>query len=436
MACGNHDVSARTVRLLGRVALAGGGSHRAAYANAVSHGLQGIARTIDQAQRVAIADQQRARSQASVEEAERAIASASSKSEISSALRDAQRALLEVRRSGGDRQARDRAVRALEQKVGKLLDTAKIRQAEIDQQGQYAGQRSSIEERPSSVLDRLAPINLGMRPPSATTSSGEQSVWQGEVKAPSRSAMSAVDAVLASRAVPLDIAALLEPALRNAAIPQYLRDELPAAMEKIQAVTSHAPGIATEHIAGLELGRSSRGHGGTVWVSTVAGSGQVHGYAYEIIAASRFIDEAKTPGNGGNPVRINQGSDELIFGQKLPSAPGRRTVEADILVVKGDGHKIGIDSKNYSRAFGPSEDLRSQLEGVKEAIRQGEVHEYHFAVRGRITQTAKDLIQQADIQVRAELRGAHPSSDPTISELQSRSVDVSLPVICWHEDLG
>jgi hypothetical protein len=248
----------------------------------------------------------------------------------------------------------------------------------------------------------------------------------------------AIDEVLAARAVPVDVDAMLTEAMANPQIDDKTRDELPGAMSKVQRVSSHAPGLATETIAGLVLGRSSAPKsGGTLWASTVRSGGHANGYAYEIIAAARFIDKARTPGNGGRPVRIVAGQDELIFGQKLPAGPDRLTVEADTLIVKPGGYKVAIDAKAYSRRFGVSSDLRAELDGIKHAIRQGEVNEFHFASRGPLTEPAKALIEAADQELRAELTARVLVGSPTISELQSAIlIDPTRPLICWHENLG
>jgi hypothetical protein len=184
----------------------------------------------------------------------------------------------------------------------------------------------------------------------------------------------------------------------------------------------------------LEVGRASPN--GTLWSATVTSRGQASGFAYEVVAAARFIDRARTPGNGGNPLSVTKGEDELLFGAKLPAGPNRKHVEADVMVVKPSGFKIGVDSKAYTRPFPPSSDLKAELQGIKEAIRQGEVHEFHFAVRDRISPTAKELIETADRELRAEMRDRTPPAQPTISDLQAERVDWSKPVICWHENLG
>src|SRR6202000_1143017 len=170
--------------------------------------------------------------------------------------------------------------------------------------------------------------------------------------------------------------------LANPAIAQKIKDELPDAMRRVQEVSSHAPGIAVREISGLEVGRASPN--GTLWSATVTSRGQASGFAYEVVAAARFIDRARTPGNGGNPLSVTKGEDELLFGAKLPAGPNRKHVEADVMVVKPSAFKIGVDSKAYTRPFPPSSDLKAELQGIKEAIRQGEVHEFHFAVRDRI----------------------------------------------------
>ena len=292
-------------------------------------------------------------------------------------------------------------------------------------------------QRPADELARLkASVKTIQQAEAKATAKAKAEAEAKAAAEAASSAKSTLDQVLAARAIELDINELLKTALSNDRIPVDLKAELPTAMAKVQAVSSHAPGISVEIIAGVEVGRSSR-HGATVWASTVKGGGQVHGYAYEIIAASRFIDSKRIPGNGGRPVQVIKGSDDLIFGQKLPAADGRKTVEADILIVKEGGHKIAIDAKNYSRPLAAPKDFREQLDGIKESIRQGEVHEFHFAVRGRISDTAKEAIQQADLELRDEMRNAGEKTNPTVSEMQAAlGVDLAQPVISWHEELG
>ena len=312
--------------------------------------------------------------------------------------------------SVGVRRERNAVIRELDQAIAAASD---------------ASEKTALKQRRQKVLSsakkRIRELD------------DEQSRVNAESQDPPREMPSLLDQVLAARAVPLDTLDLLETALGNDLIPPDLKAELPSAMAKVQAVSPHAPGISVEIIAGREFGRASRG---TVWASTVSGGGQVHGFAYEVIAASRFIDEKKTPGGGGRPLRIVEGVDSLIFGQKLPAAPGRRSIEADILIVKAGGRKIALDVKNYAHAFSGPGSLASQLNGIKESIRQGEIHDFRFVVRGEITSGVKLAIEQADREIRAEMNKVLAEEEPTLSELQARSVDLSRPVITWHENLG
>jgi hypothetical protein len=340
----------------------------------------------------------------SVTSAHRAVRQATSVAAVQQALTDAANALDTARRRG----ASASELRILESSFRSL-------QREAD------NKITSINHDDADDAQRASGMN-------AST----QELSHGRPAAPTL-----IDHVLAARAVPIDTQSLLSAAMSNPRIPSEMRAELPGAMAKVQDVSSHAPGITTEYIADRKLGRSSApGSGGTVWTSTVKSGGHAHGFAYEIIATARFIDAPRTPGNGGKPVQIVKGRDELIFGQKLPAGPGRKTVEADTLIVRAGGHKIAIDSKAYSRPFGTSHALAEELEGIKHAIRQGEVHEFHFASRGGLTPGAKELIEQADRDLRQELAARQMLSGPTISDLQAMQIDLAQPLICWHEGLG
>ena len=344
---------------------------------------------------------------AAMDQAERRAASATTPAAAIDAVKDARRALDAARRMRGPAKERAVLVRELERKFDRIKRDA----ARADASATAERDRQRAAHTSAAEYDRLSPMRLGVV-----------------------SAQTPVDAVLQARAVPLDIQDLLRDALANPAIAAKVKDELPDAMRKVQEVSSHAPGIAVQQIAGVTVGRASQ-HG-TLWSTTVTSRGHATGFAYEVVAAARFIDSARTPGNGGNPLQVTKGKDELIFGQKLPAGPNRKHDEADDMVVKPDAHMVGVDSKAYSRPFPPSSDLKAELEGVKEAIRQGEVHEFHFAVRDAISPTAKGLIEAADRELRAEMRDRAPATQPTISDLQAEGVDWSRPVICWHENLG
>jgi len=354
-------------------------------------------------ERVAAVQQQ---TRAAMDQAERRAAAATTPAAAAGAVKDARRALDEARRMRGPAKERAALVRELERKFNLVKGEA----ARADQSAAAERDRQRAAHASAAESGRLSPARLGV------------------VSAPSP-----IDAVLQALAVPPDVQGLLRDALANPVIAQKIKDELPDAMRKVQEVSAHAPGIATEEIAGLTIGRASPL--GTLWAKTVTSRGQASGFAYEVLAAARFIDQARTPGNGGNPLYITKGQDELLFGPKLPAGPDRRHVEADVLVVRPDGYKIGVDSKAYSRPFA-SPDLKAELAGIKEAIRQGEVHEFHFAVRDAISPTAKALIETADMELRMELRDRTPPAQPTISDYQAQRVDWSKPVICWHENLG
>lgn len=337
-----------------------------------------------------------------IQAAENAVTAAHSRSDAADAVRSAENALQKARRIPGvDRST----LRALETAVEKIKREA----------------RSKISQT-VAANDRLSRRILGLPAKSRPAQPPARDV---------------IDKVLTARATPVDIPAMLSEARANERIDRRTREELPEAMAKVQRVSSHAPGLATQVVDGLTLGRSSpKGSGGTVWVSTVRSHGHPDGYAYEILATARFIDQGRTPGNGGHPLRIVAGEDELIFGVKLPAAPGRRTVEADTLIVKPDGRHIGIDAKAYSRPFGGGEELRRQLDGVKQALREGEIHEFHFASRGPLTPTARRLIEEADRELRDELSARTLPANPTISDLQAQTLNPSRPLICYHENLG
>jgi hypothetical protein len=439
MACRGSQTA--SIRFLGGIALAGGGVGRR-YQDHVLQTLTTAQNRAHDAQRAAHAEQRSAsgvstidRAVSDVNQAKRTVQAASSLFTLRTALDSAHRALDAARRAGRDSAARAR-VRDLEKQVEQLRRQASDKESEIS---------SGDDKRVAAVLDTLGRQSLGVlvrrvpRPARGKTSDGsDQSAPtdDGQVQ-------SLVDDVLNTRAVPRnDIELLLRQTRDNNDIPEETRRQLAEAWTKVEGVSSHAPGTAVYEVAGRQLGHANARGAGTLWLDTTRYHGRgAHGFAYEMIAASRFIDAPHPPGNGGDAVSIIAGRDQLIFGQKLPAGPNRKTVEADILIVRVGGHKTAIDVKDYARPFGNSRDLRAELEGVKHALRQGEVHEFHFAVSGRISDEAKKVIEAADAELRAELRQdplADPTRNPTatISELQTIGLDPDKPMICWHEHLG
>lgn len=250
-----------------------------------------------------------------------------------------------------------------------------------------------------------------------------------------------LDDVLEQRsAARSDIDELLAQTLASSALPDYLKEELPAAWRAVEAVSARAPGTASYTVGDMSLGRANPKGRGTLWIDTTRYRKNAHGFAYEMVAAARLIAAPHRAGNGFE-LSIVAGRDQLMFGQKLFAGPHRKHVEADVLIVGEDGHKVAVDTKNYAKTYGNSVELRKELDGFKHAIRGGEVHEFHLVVRGGMSDDAKRVIEEADRSLREDLRAAWASPDtpgaPTIAQLQaSMGLDLNKPLICWHENLG
>jgi hypothetical protein len=250
-----------------------------------------------------------------------------------------------------------------------------------------------------------------------------------------------LDEVLEQRSIPRsDLDEVLAQTLANPNMPEDLKKELPAAWRAVEAVSSRAPGTAPYTVGDMSLGRANPKGRGTMWIDTTRYRKNAHGFAYEMLATARLI---AAPHSGGNGLELSivAGRDQLIFGQKLPAGPERRHVEADVLIVSEDGRKVAVDTKNYAKAYGNSAELRRELDGFKHALRGGEVHEFHLVVRGRMSDEAKRVIEEADRSLREELQAARasggPAGAPTIAQLQAQvGLDLNQPLICWHENLG
>lgn len=175
-----------------------------------------------------------------------------------------------------------------------------------------------------------------------------------------------------------------------------------------------------------------------------------YAFAYEINATASLINGRSKAGNASVILQISPG-DRLDMGIKLEAShsginrysvglykPRRGTVEADAFVVSPSGHSRGIDYK-FSKTGKGSSIEEDQLKGVFNAIRCGEVNEFHFVANGTFGNTAKDRIAYYNQELmKSELESRREYSKDEIEKIFSEEEKISYgnsigPKIFWHE---
>jgi hypothetical protein len=242
-------------------------------------------------------------------------------------------------------------------------------------------------------------------------------------------------------------------AARNSRIPAEVRDKLPDAAAKVTTVTSAPRGIAAP----------AWGKGATAWVQTLERGYHGAAFAYELVGAAAIIDAPHAAGNSSRSLHISAlRGDQVTFGARFEArdpnalsrpveAERRSTVEADLLVHRTDGGRVGVDFKHSSTEgrfnMRSKDEVREVLAGVARNIAAGNVAEWHFVTNGTFSPSFKAEVERANeelssvLQIHSETVAAAREAG-TIDQLP---VDVlagaalyerdGAPAICWHEGL-
>ena len=177
-----------------------------------------------------------------------------------------------------------------------------------------------------------------------------------------------------------------------------------------------------------------------------------YAFAYEINGTAALINAPSKAGNGNVSLHISP-SDRVDMGIKLQASyaglnranvemyrPKRGTVEADTFVDSKSRGTLGIDFKFASTGRGSVVE-ESQLQGVFNAIRTGEVQEFHFVANGTFGITAKNRIanynetlQQAESKSQKEYTKGEVEDYFTKQEKEAHRSKPS-PKIFWHENV-
>jgi hypothetical protein len=196
---------------------------------------------------------------------------------------------------------------------------------------------------------------------------------------------------------------------QNGRIPEAYKGQLRHDVAAVLLMCPHAGGLVRE----LTLRGQGRATGSASKLGSHSNSGV--GAAYEIMGAAALAKGGSKASNGAPSLNIYSGRDIVTFGDKSYmnrriidkdtwEAPSRASIECDIRIARPtiDGFReIGVDFKHV-RENGTkhsSADLKNQVENVVEAIKSGQLHEYHFVTNGNFGSGAKEVIAQANVEL-------------------------------------
>jgi hypothetical protein len=224
-------------------------------------------------------------------------------------------------------------------------------------------------------------------------------------------------------AAPETRANLLQIVEGNDRIPDRYREQLHHDVAKVLEVCPHAGGLVRQ----LTL-RGQRGATGSM-SKLGSKSNAALGAAYELMGTATLATKVVQPVNPGAPaLHINRETDVVTFGDKAYlnrrsgdgkkwSSPTRSTIECDIRIGRPatlfSGQKetfleIGIDFKHVKemKTKYATADFRNQVENVAWAIKEGQIHEYHFVTNGKFSDGFRDVVNKANTELTA--RGETP----------------------------
>lgn len=173
---------------------------------------------------------------------------------------------------------------------------------------------------------------------------------------------------------------------------------------------------ATPNALGLVKEATIRGQRNSIATKGKLGTGM--GYAYEIMGRAELQRTVSPATNtGGLPLHIDISRDKVDHGIPLQASyldperrlfQSRKSIEADILIWKPDGREVAVDFKHAKGGGGFSDkggkkntlagksDLATQLVGVVNALKSGEISEFHFATNGHFSSGFKEAVERAN----------------------------------------
>ena len=125
------------------------------------------------------------------------------------------------------------------------------------------------------------------------------------------------------------------------------------------------------------------------------------------MGSAAIIRNGSKAANTGIPLNINGGFDRVDFGIKLQASYrdkakeltlDRKSVEADTLILKPDGREVAIDFKHAKNqgSYSNKSDLETQVRGVVNALRTGDINEFHFVTNGHFSKGFRNVVDEAN----------------------------------------
>lgn len=218
-----------------------------------------------------------------------------------------------------------------------------------------------------------------------------------------------------------------ETVLRNVAgneiINEAYKEALPDAVARIAKHTPDVTGLVA----------SSRGRGASSLDKNLKHSTRGDAFAYELLGTAEILRQSGLSGkpmkasNGGRGLFIGK-NDRIDLGVKLqadyhsnevnrPAGTGiynklRTTIEADALISRGaktGAAPIAVDFKHTrnngscksrdSKSSANKQPFKSQLDGIENAIRTGDIGEFHFVTNGTFADSMKGPIEDLNLKL-------------------------------------
>ena len=208
----------------------------------------------------------------------------------------------------------------------------------------------------------------------------------------------------------------------------------------------------TPNILGLVHPAKNYGPGATAVLGNLKHKTRGYAFAYEINATAALINRPSTAGNAKVTLHISP-SDRVDMGIKLQASypgvdrkstglyrPRRGTVEADTFVDSKARGALGIDFKFSKTGEGSTVD-ESQLKGVFNAIRTGEVNEFHFVANGTFGKNVKERIDYyneklEELEMKSRTDFTKEEVEATFTKVEKALFSSkSGPKMFWHENV-
>lgn len=128
-------------------------------------------------------------------------------------------------------------------------------------------------------------------------------------------------------------------------------------------------------------------------------------HPYEVLCAAALVQD-KVKSSTGHLLKIYS-TDRLDLGQKSPSnhilsTAKKGTIESDILIQR-NGNVIGIDAKYTNKTtYRPKPGLTRQLKGIKSALQDYDITEYHFVTNAKFSSDFKKMVDNMNRELIAD----------------------------------